>query len=387
MGMLKGLRRVIFILSFVLPGLFSCVEKEVDFPDTEQTVFMYMPWSGDLKSFFEVNIKDFEQAIAGGILEKERILVFLSSSPSQASLFELKYDHGSCTRNILKTYVDPSLNTSDWITSILNDVKAFAPAGRYAMIIGGHGMGWLPVTASRQFVLENRQNDRGVPVTRYFGGLSPDYQTDITTLARGIAGAGIMMDYILFDDCYMSTIEVAYELRNVTKHLIASPTEMMAYGFPYAEIGEYLLGDVDFYSLCEGFHDFYRDYIVPSGTIAVTDCSELDSLAVLMKEINQRFTLDSLKLGSIQPMDGYNPVIFFDYGDYMEKLCSDKTLLDAFKVRLTRAVPYAFHTPSYFSMNRGMIKINGFSGITISDPSVNSKTSQKVGTAWYKATH
>lgn len=46
------------------------------------------------------------------------------------------------------------------------------------------------------------------------------------------------MEYILFDDCYMSSLEVAYDLRHVTRHLIACPTEIMVYGMPYSHIGE-----------------------------------------------------------------------------------------------------------------------------------------------------
>lgn len=44
------------------------------------------------------------------------------------------------------------------------------------------------------------------------------------------------MEYILFDDCYMSSLEAAYDLRHVTRHLIACPTEIMAYGMPYSHI-------------------------------------------------------------------------------------------------------------------------------------------------------
>lgn len=42
-------------------------------------------------------------------------------------------------------YKSPPFTTIDGITAILNDVKAFAPASVYTMIIGCHGMGWLPV--------------------------------------------------------------------------------------------------------------------------------------------------------------------------------------------------------------------------------------------------
>jgi hypothetical protein len=119
-------------------------------------------------------------------------------------------------------------------------------------------------------------------MTRYFGGLTRKFQTDVSTLARGITGAGIKMGYILFDDCYMSSVEVAYELKEATRFLIASTSEMMAYGMPYATVGEFLLGSPDYGSLCEGFYDFYSTYeIMPCGTLAVTDCSELDNMATI----------------------------------------------------------------------------------------------------------
>jgi len=97
--------------------------------------------------------------------------------------------------------------------------------------------------------------------TRYFGGTTTKYQTDITSLAKGITMAGIKkMEYILFDNCYMSSIEVAYELRNVTNYLIASPTEIMAYGMPYAVVGEYLFGKTNYKAVCNGFYSFYSTY-------------------------------------------------------------------------------------------------------------------------------
>ena len=121
------------------------------------------------------------------------------------------------------------------------------------------------------------------------------------------------MEYILFDDCYMSSIEVAYALKDVTDYLIGSTSEVMAYGMPYAEIGQYLIGKVDYAGICDGFYSFYSTYSTPCGTIAVTDCSELDNLATIMKEINHRYTFDPSLTSSLQRLDGYYPVIFFDY--------------------------------------------------------------------------
>ena len=225
-------------------------------------------------------------------------------------------------------------------------------------------------------------------MTRYFGGLNAQYQTDITTLAKGISNAGLKMEYILFDDCYMSSIEVAYDLKDVTDYLIGSTSEVMAYGMPYAEIGQYLIGKVDYADICDGFYSFYSNYSeMPCGTIAVTDCSELDNLATIMKEINHRYTFDPSLTSSLQRLDGYYPVIFFDYGDYVSKLCPDETLVARFNEQLNRTVPFKRNTEYFYSMSRGEVKINTFSGITISDPSTHSLASKKEETAWYAATH
>ena len=74
----------------------------------------------------------------------------------------------------------------------------------------------------------------------------------------------------------MSSIEAAYYLKDVTHYLIACPTEIMAYGFPYHKCGKYLLGNPDYEKVCKEFYNFYANYESPYGTIAVTDCTNLD---------------------------------------------------------------------------------------------------------------
>ena len=71
---------------------------------SKQTLLMYMPWSGNLKPYFDINIADMEEAISDGNLENERVLVLLSNSETEASLFEMFYDktEGICNKNIIK---------------------------------------------------------------------------------------------------------------------------------------------------------------------------------------------------------------------------------------------------------------------------------------------
>lgn len=413
---------VVFILFFSF-GMTSCeiedpisASGEIENPDpsggkedpivrseNEQTVFMYLPWSNNLTSNFYQNIIDMKAIIAQNILKNERVIVYMCTTATKASMYELVYENGAAVEKPLKEYdysedankAKATYTQTEGITSILNDMKDFSPAKRYAMIIGCHGLGWIPTTDTqsrsslrnmRHWEFENR------PMTRFFGGTSPKYQTDITTLAQSISDAALEMEYILFDDCYMSTVEVAYDLKDVTKHLIASTSEIMAYGMPYDKIGQYLIGNIDYESICNGFYDFYSTYSTPCGTIGVTDCSEIEKLATIMKEINQQYTFDTALIDAVQRLDGYTPVTFFDCADYVSKLCPDPALLDQFTEQLDRTVPYKRNTEYIYSMilypkDNGKVKINTYSGITISDPSINSQASNKEETAWYKATH
>lgn len=400
---IRRLLPTILIAAAMLASLSSCKKDPPPLPPpgpTEQTLFVYMPWSGDLTNFFRKNLEDLESAIKAGILEnKNRVIVFFMENDRSATMFELVYDGAECIRKEVKIYNDPAFTTAEGITSILEDVKRFAPAPTYSMIVSAHGLGWVPVQATVPSASgageaidmpQTHWEVDGEAVTRYFGGTMKQWQTDITTLAKAIADAGVRMEYILFDDCFMSGVEVAYDLREVTDYVIGCPTEIMGYGMPYHIIGKHLVGDIDYRAICDDFIMFYTTLYEGQqkcGTIGITDCSEIDDLAVVMKEINSRFAFDDSLTNSLQTMCGYSPPLFFDCGDYVDNLCKDDALLQRFHEQLERTIPYKGHTEYYYSNMKGQVHIAAYSGTTISDPSQHIWGKAKTTTAWYKATH
>ncbi|MDE6271369.1 MAG: Clostripain family protein [Muribaculaceae bacterium] len=393
------MRKYLLIFLTALCVLSSC--KNTDEPDSgetdaRKTLLMYLPWSDNLTSYFKQNIKDMEACIADrGGLGNERVLVFMCTSATVASLFEIKYENGECNRVELKTYVDPAFTTEEGIAGIIGDAVAYAPADKYAMIIGCHGMGWLPVSSRRGMQSREKPHWECGPdalLTRYFGGISSNHQTDVWTLAAAIADNGLKMEYILFDDCYMASIEVAYELKEVADYLIASTCEVMAYGMPYATMGRHLLGTPDYKAVCDDFHEFYSNYTaMPCGTLSVTDLSQLDAMADLMRQINKSYSFDGSDRRQLQVLDGYNPTIFYDFGDYVNTLLRQNDapagMAAEFELLLNRLVPYKTNTEKFYTAAQGPLKINRYSGITTSDPSVSSTTAGKVDTRWYHATH
>ena len=398
------MKRYAWLLAASLMLFVGCSKEESPRPPqpTEQTLLMYLPWSGNsnaLTSNFLVNIQDMKDALLQVRPEGSRVLVFFMESLTSGRLFELIPDlrQGIVREEPIAVYEEPAITTVEGIAGILNDVVRVAPAARYGLTIGCHGMGWIP--ASNTATLSSRPGERekehweytdeeGRPLTRWFGGTSA--QTEIGTLRAAIEQAGLHMEFILFDDCYMATVEVAYELRNAADHLIGSTCEVMAYGFPYDRIGRHLLGTVDYEAVCDEFYNFYRSYVNPYGTISVTNCGELEALAAVMKQINAVSDPSAVDPATLQIFDGYSPSCFFDLEDYVQHLCTDAALLDAFKAQLERAVPERMrkHTEYYFSASlRWPQEIRTYSGMAVSDPSISSRTVAKTETAWWKATH
>ncbi|MDE5876820.1 MAG: hypothetical protein K2H47_04915 [Muribaculaceae bacterium] len=386
---------ILLVASFLL--FTACSESDTPLSEevgNEKTLLMYMPWSSNLTGYFYQNIKDMESCIEEmGGLDNERVIVFISTTSTEASLFEIKYENGQCQRVDLKSYSYPAFTTETGITQILDDVIYYAPAKRYSMIIGCHGMGWLPVNASRALRSQEKfhWDYTDVPLTRYFGGTTREFQTDISTLSAAIENSGVKMEYILFDDCYMSSIEVAYELKDVADYLIASTCEVMAYGMPYSTMGKHLLGTPDYGAVCDDFHEFYSNYPVPCGTLSVTDLSHIDDMASLMKQINHSYSFDDYQRGRLQNLDGYSPTIFYDFGDYVNLLFEQNSastdLKTEFEVQLNQLIPYKTNTEQFYTATRGPIKIYRYSGITTSDPSVSQRAADKNKTKWYYATH
>lgn len=402
------------LLLVVALSFSSCTEEAEDVTSiNQQTTIVFMPWSGTasnngLYSYFLQNLDSIEGAIKKTGSMSNRVVVFLSTSSSESTLYEITLVNKEIQHTTLKTYSGNLYTTADGIAQILNDVKSNAFALNYGMIIGCHGVGWTykedwtnyPYNAKPRFQqTASAKSATGSKVpyypTRFYGSVSDldNYATNIETLEQGIANAGMKMQYVLFDDCYMANIETAYQLKDVTNFLIGSTSEIMAVGMPYQTIWSSLATATPAYeSVTSAFNTFYSNYDPPCGTLSVIDCRKLDKLAEMMRRINDTYTFDSSQLDSLQVLDGFSQGIFYDMKDYVVHLCKNNDMLNDFSADLQQAVKSTVHTDSVYSalypFSGQYIKIKQFSGITISDPSINSVALKgKEKTAWWKATH
>ena len=380
-----------------------------------QTVFMFFPWSNSLLSDFRRTVEDMQTVVAQRSMKDERVMVFMATSEREAVLFELKKQNGRCLTDTLRHYSDRPFTSRQWLTSLFSEVMTLAPASRYGMVVGCHGLAWVPVQGQRsarkrlgsqerideednlykeeRIDKEGESNDlmhfevQGPVTTRFIGGTYPETQIETTDLADAMADAGLHTEYILFDACYMSSVEVAYELKDVTHYLIASPTEVISYGFPYITMGKHLLGTPNYKGIADSFISFYSSYYLPSGTVAVTDCTQLDALAAIAQQINAAAEAQ-LAPDGVQIMDGYSPTLFYDLGHLMSLKNAGTVLTTAFAEQLDKTVPYKGHTDQYFTaLKDAPVDIKHYSGLNTSQGSLNRMADKISETAWHKATN
>jgi hypothetical protein len=216
-----------------------------------------------------------------------RLVVYFDGSSTAPELFEIAPTRGDTVikQNVI-SYPEENSGTPGTLRRVIEEAKALYPADSYGLILGSHATGWLPAGAkiSALSIAERLEEER--PLTRTFGEdkSSASAQMDVREMADAIPPG---FEFIFFDACMMSAIEVIHELRDKTRYVIATPAEIVAEGFPYAAILSYFWGDVnDLKKACEYFYNLYdRNQKSFFASIALLDLAGLDELYTIAREV------------------------------------------------------------------------------------------------------
>ncbi len=390
----------------------GCIDGCVDSSTEMQTTLHYFMGT-DLKSYYNTNISDMEAAVAGGALGCNGKFYYLyPSSSSEATLYRIDYtfegQRDGAVSVAVRSYSDFPSIAAESIKTVIADViedsghNKLYPDHRMNLTIGSHGMAWElteePTAASyaasklgsRRVLSAVDESERGHPgvenqtiPTRYMGlsSKATEGAIDIEELRGAISESGIKFGYIIFDACYMSSIEVYYRLRNCCDYIVASPAEVMAAGFPFETIIPYLFTDngrsFDLTSVCEAFYTFYTTYSTKSATVAMCVTSELEALASVVAGMELR-SLTTTEINDLQVYERYTYHKFYDLGEYVTTASDgDTEAAAAFQAQFDKAFPEScrLHTSTFYSGVSGSgsntIAIDYYSGVSTSEPSSN----------------
>ncbi len=312
-----------------------------------RTLLVYMVANNSLGSGNNdmSDLREMQQAASEGVLGNNRLLVYHSQYNSASPVLKEVLSDG--TIDTLKTYDAGTLSvTKKQMRQVFADVKEFAPADDYGLVLWSHALGWTQDGVTE--VEETRQYSRSA--VNYSFGQDNGQKMNVTALAQALDGAGF--SFVYFDCCYMGTVEVAYEMRNVTPYIIAGPTETPLDGMPYQLNLKYLLAsEADLIGAAQSTYEYntvgYTIYSCPV-SIAVYDTSKIDELASLTAQIYDVASTPypdgytPQRYSSTKPTDSY----FFDWQHYVRAICDDDDLYSAWEAALHDVVLYSECTES-----------------------------------------
>ena len=305
--------------------LVSCEKDNVE-PRKTRTLMVYLAGDNNLSGHMQKNISSMMSAWKKSY--NANIVIYFDAPNAAPELYTFRFKGKEVEKQVLKTYEEMDSADPEVLKKILNEMQDLYPSDSYGLILGSHASGWIP---SGGFGRSNRMLYAEPVLTRSFG---TDYtgpsQMDTRDMAKAIPFNKENLEFILFDACLMSSIEVLYDLRDKAKYVIASPAELPAPGFPYNRVMPYFWGkgtnlEKDLVKVCDEFWDYYNTYNATNrfGTIALIKMDGMEHLFDLTREILQGkkdYVADIYqKAVYCYPMVEYSKYDrFFDLGEYMK---------------------------------------------------------------------
>lgn len=258
-----------YILSLLFIILFAgCKDKnnEPEAPDSRTSILLYAVASNSLSSDFYSDISEIKTGLQECDLSKVDFYVYniTKKADTHPTLSKAtKNNLGKIDFEVIKDYDRDIYSTSqERISQVISDYLDLTSADVKGLILWSHATAWAPAP--------ERMNQRmAIPDNASANSATSNYSSDTDTLGEisSISASEAFwwgqdinnsvadycnvtdlaatipdheFDFIWFDCCYMSSIEVIYQMRNKARRFVAYPTEVLAEGAPYQIITPYI---------------------------------------------------------------------------------------------------------------------------------------------------
>ncbi len=383
----------ITLLLSVFISLSSCEDVANNIPEdksVKQLTLVYAVNNNNLSADLTNNENQMLKAMKDVDSEVYKLLLYKYTSEGPA-LYEVAEVEGELEFSLIKQYDESVLSaTKVRMQEVIADALDLYPDVESTLFFWGHGTGWVNPTkytnsssatvqsaASYSYEAGDFIVTVDLPDAQSFGGEyyydengSKELEyLDIDLLAEAIPDGKFKT--IWFDCCYMSSIEVMYQLRGKSYMIVAYPTEIMAEGLPYNKVLPYIIGsNQDLSKAAETLYEYYTGKSSPDPvTVAVMDMSKIEGVADAARAIfalgNKRPTTSDL-----QNYSRFSGTPYYDFGQYLRKYADanggDDTYLQLLKKSLEDFVVYSAASEVDFSYPVGKeILPENFSGLSI----------------------
>lgn len=310
----------------------SCNQDDDPVPPEagSKTVLVYIV--ADNNSLGSLATLDVEEMLEGMKLVDStscNLLVYQDGG-STPILFRIARDKkGNIEKEIIKKYAEQVSTDADVMKEVMHRAFYEYPADSYGLVYWSHADGWIPYPVPSAS-------------TRWIGqdaGAGEDNRMNISDLVEVLNDDMPHFDFIMFDACFMMSIEVAYAVRNYADYYMGCPTENPGPGAPYNKVVPYMFKQGAAVQMAEAYFSHYNENynsgIGMSNTdwtggtaVAVLKTSELDNLAAVTNEILQAVGATPKELCTevydYDKRTAYNGHVgYFDIQEMMQHLMDD----------------------------------------------------------------
>lgn len=359
-----------------------------------KTVVIYMVAENSL-SYGNFHTQDQEEIcrVAGSIPKDCRVVLYVDDT-DYPRIYSVEPTKDGTNLKVLKAFTSEADSCDpEMLKKVMYYVTNKYPSKSYGFVFWSHGSAWLPASASAPMRSIGVDNGRNKSADR--GGS----EMDIDELAEALEEVE-NLDFILFDACFMQSVEVAYELRKAAHFIISSPAEIPGPGAPYDVILPYMLKpSADIQGIVNGYYGCYATENSLYGVVlSAVDCRKLEALrdetrAMLLKYGSMEVDNELTRLLKYYPLSDSSVPEYFDMKAYMHHIITDEVDWQTWLVAFEAAVPFKQSTERWYSKYiegyMYMGKQSDFGGVSMYVPEPGGFFLQKNNwfrdTAWYSA--
>lgn len=353
-----------------------------------RTVLVYIAGDNSLSGFASDDLNEMMEGMQNVDAADNTLLVYVDNGSHPQLIRLSKNKKGKVVQEVVLAYQSRNSVDASNMREVLVTAFSKYPAKSYGIVLWSHGEGWVPVKKNNS--------------TRWWGQDNTNCM-DITELHTVLKSAPYF-DFILFDACFMQSVEVAYELRDCAEFIIGSPTEIPAPGAPYQKVIPAMFtksGNPEI-NIANAYFEFYADPLLYKGSlprgwekgdpwtagisISIIKTELLNNLAVTTQQILPKYTGGSktISTAGILCYDRRSTRYYYDFDGMMQSLELSSSEYAKWKKSYDETVIYWQTTDRNYSDHGLDFSMKGSTGLSTYIPQANSNIDY-TKCSWYSA--
>lgn len=365
--------KILFLLVCVASLLASCNENDEKYEPVygSRTVLVYIAANNSLSGFDSEDVREMVKGMENTEGTGNNLLVYLAGKNDTPKLIRLiRNGKGEVKQETVMNYDAHNSVSVDVMKDVFTTAFSRYPADSYGLVLWSHGDGWIPYPN---------------PSTRWWGEdvSGGSHRMNIPDLHEALSVAP-HFDFVLFDACYMQSVEVLYQLRDRADYFIGSPTEIPGPGAPYEAVVPAMFSQTNpAVNIAKSYYTVYADkYNGGEGmsndnwtggvSVSVVKSSELPALAAATKGVLQTATTmkqtHSIDISGILCYDPFRSKNYHDMMGLIQEVEENDQAFDNFKNVYLNAVVWMNTTEKNYCTppprEGGMVSMDGFQGLS-----------------------